>query len=111
MGVATCLDRLGRIPEAVEAYRAALRADSAYAPPRYNLAVLLERMGAPEEVAALLRGYLRLAPDAPNAADAKRRLALAQLRAAGQVGAAPEDEEAPFLNTSEEGEMLTPVEV
>ncbi len=111
MGVATCLDRLGRMLEAVDAYRAAIGADAGYAPPRYNLAVLLERTGAPEEVAALLRGYLRLAPDAANAADAKRRLSLAQLRAAGQVGAAPEAEEAPFLSTSEEGEMLTPLEV
>lgn len=113
MGVATCLERLGRVPEAVDAYRSAIRADADYAPPRYNLAVLLERTGAPEEVAALLRGYLRASPNAPNAADASRRLALAELRASG-VASKPsigtEDEETPFLDTSDGGGILTPAQ-
>jgi len=114
MGVATCLERVGRVPEAVEAYRSAIRADADYAPPRYNLAVLLERTGAPEEVAALLRGYLRAQPDAPNAADAKRRLALAELRVSS-VAAGPstgtEHDETPFLDTSDAGGILTPAQL
>ncbi len=104
MGVGSCLEAVGRAPEAVRAYQAALRADPDYAPPRYNLAVLLERTGDPERVAALLQGYLSRAPNAPNAADARRRLSLAQLRASGHVGAPQPEvaEEAPFLDTSQD---------
>ncbi len=108
MGVGSCLEAVGRAPEAVNAYRAALRADPHYPPPRYNLAVLLERTGDPEEVAALLRGYLNRAPGAANAADAKRRLALARLRASGHVATAEPEEMhgTPFLDTSQDDVVL-----
>jgi len=110
MGVGSCLEVVGRAPEAVQAYRAALRADPQYPPPRYNLAVLLERTGDPEEVVALLRGYLSRAPGSPSAADAKRRLALAQLRASGDIArAAPDRAEAgetPFLDSSQDDALL-----
>jgi tetratricopeptide (TPR) repeat protein len=110
MGMGNCLEVTGRAPEAVEAYRAALRADPEYAPPRYSLAVLVERTADPDEVAALLRGYLDRAPDADNAADARRRLALAQLRASGHVAAAsatPEDAgETPFLDSSQDDALF-----
>jgi tetratricopeptide (TPR) repeat protein len=107
MGVGSCLEAVGRAPEAVNAYRAALRADPDYAPPRYNLAVLIERTGDPEQVAALLQGYLSRAPNAPNAADAKQRLSLARLRASGHVGTPePQVDEHPFLDTSQDDVVL-----
>ena len=110
--MASCLAAVGRAPEAVEAYRRALAADPDYAQPRYNLAVLLERTGGPEEVASLLRGYLRREPSGACAEDARRRLHVAELRASGALGAPaplPEDTaERPFLDSSQEEFLYEP---
>lgn len=110
-GMGSCLEAVGRAPEAVEAYRAAIKADPRYPLPKYNLAVLVGRAGDPAEVASLLKSYLRLASEAPNADDARRRLSLAQLRASGAV-TAPEpmetEEDAVFLHTSDDNMVTGP---
>jgi hypothetical protein len=62
-------------------------------------------------VAALLRGYLRRAPNAPTAADAKRRLTVADLRASGGLPAPPpspaEQHSDPFLDTSPDDAVVS----
>jgi tetratricopeptide (TPR) repeat protein len=109
-GRASCLAVLGRAPEAVEVYRAAIAADRTYALPRYNLAVLLDRTGNPEEVASLLRGYLKREPSGPYAEDARRRLRIAELRLTGALTPGeplPEhDTAAAFISSSEDGALF-----
>ena len=108
-GLASCLEAVGRAPEAVDTYRTAIKADRRYALPRYNLAVLIERAGDPNEVAAMLRSYMKLAPNAGNIDDAKRRLTLAELRASGALRSPEllepppaEEPEGVFLETSDD---------
>jgi tetratricopeptide (TPR) repeat protein len=49
-----------RVPEAMECYRAALRADPRMADGHYNLALLCEKLGRPQEAIRHMARYRKL---------------------------------------------------
>lgn len=81
----------GRIPEAIEEYRAALRVEPAFAEARGNLAVAFYRSGRLDEAIAADREALRYAPDS---ALTHYNLGSALLKAGREAEARQEYEEA-----------------
>jgi len=60
---AVILTNLGRLAEAEDAYRMALRIDATFIPARNNLAILYDQMGRKSEAEHELRKVVELAPD------------------------------------------------
>lgn len=77
---ALCLDRLGRVDEAREAYQAILADDPRQADAAANLAALLEKEGRLEEASAWVERALIQAPRSPSAHLTRARI----LRKGGQ---------------------------
>ncbi|MHC4948487.1 MAG: tetratricopeptide repeat protein [Planctomycetota bacterium] len=72
--LADVLEEEGRLDEAIECLRTAVGVDAAYADAHYNLALFCEEAGRPSEARRHWRAYLRLDPDSPWAATARRHL-------------------------------------
>ena len=74
-------------PQAVDAFKSALRCDLHYGSGYLNLALAYEKLNQRAAAVQCLRRYLQLLPQGPLARDAQRRLG--ELREPPQGGAAP----------------------
>jgi Flp pilus assembly protein TadD len=64
----------GRIPEAIRLFRDATLANPRHAPAWRGLGLANERLGRRPEAARAYERYLTFAPNAPDAAEVRRRL-------------------------------------
>jgi tetratricopeptide (TPR) repeat protein len=80
--LADVLDESGRSAEAIAALQAATKAKPDYADAVFNLALLQQRLERHEDAAVGWKHYLKLDPDSPWAARAKRALKFCEIKLA-----------------------------
>lgn len=78
--LADVLDENGRSVEAISALQAAIKANPDYADAVFNLALLQQKLEHHQDAAAWWKRYLKLDPDSPWAARAKRALKFCEIK-------------------------------